>query len=166
MQTTTQAALKTFLLPVESLHSESKVFLLFSKSQIVEVLREVSIQPVPFCADYIEGAASYSYRLLPVVSPEKVLGLEGTDLERSTRQYIVVRSSVVDPRSGANLQVIFSVGGKLVQPKAEIEQGLSGMCGVAQPDFLSDSTGVRAFFQQDETYYVVVDLNKLVLGNQ
>lgn len=163
MQTTPQTAFKTFLLPIQSLQNESQVFLLFSKSQIVEVLREVSVQPVPFCEDYIEGATSYNYKLLPVVSPEKVLGMAGSDL---ARQYIVVRSSVVDPRSGANLQLIFTVSGKLIQPKAETEQSLSGMYGVALPDILSEAKGVKAVFQEDDNYYVVVDLNRLVLGNE
>lgn len=164
MQKKPQAAFKTFLLPVELQGNEHKVFLLFSKSQIVEVLRDVSINPVPFCADYIAGVTCHFHRLLPVISPEKVLGLGGDNLAGKKGHYIVVRSSAVDPQSGDNLQVVFATTGKLEQPKAETEQRISGMRSITRPEFLSDSAMIRATFQQDDTYYVVVDLNKLVLG--
>lgn len=165
MQKLPQAEFKTFLLPVEFPHSEEKVFLLFSKSQIVEVLREVTINPVPFCADYIEGGTSYFYRLLPVVTPEKVLGLDGDHVKGGKGHFIVVRSSAVDPQSGENLQVVFSASGKLEQPTADTEQRISGMRSIAQPEFLDDSAMTRAVFKKDEAYYIVVDLNRLVLGD-
>lgn len=164
MQTTPQAGFKTFILPTKCRDTQAKVFLLFSKSQIVEVLREVTIHPVPFCADYISGGAPYNQRLLPVVFPEKVLGFAVDDLSTDYRQYIVVRSGAIDPQLGTNLQVILAARGKLVQPKAETEQHIGRMRSVGLPEVIPDPTMVRAVFQQGDSYFVVVDLSKLVLG--
>lgn len=152
-----------FLLPTDS-HSERQFFFIFSKTQVVEIIKDINEFPVPFCPGFIKGVAPYNQQLLPIVCLEEMFGLENSHSGQAYRQFIVVRSSEVNPETGDNLQVIIAAHSKLQFPKGEAAKGIDTLKKKDVPEDLNNVDFIRGFFMNTKEAAVVVDFNQLLLS--
>jgi chemotaxis signal transduction protein len=68
-----------------------KPVLLFTASQIDEVLAEVAIQALPFASDYLLGLCAWREQALPIIDLVRFFGLSLSEKEEVGR-YVVVRT--------------------------------------------------------------------------
>ena len=152
-----------FLLPADT-HSEHQFFFIFSKFQVVEIIKNINGVPVPFCPGFIKGVAPYNQQLLPIVCLEEMLGLQNSHSGHVYRQFIVVRSSEVNPETGDNLLVIIAAHSKLQFPKGEAAGGIDTFQQKDVPDHLDNTDFIKGFFMNTKEAAVVVDFNQLLLS--
>ncbi len=65
--------------------------LIFTASQIEEVLPGIAVQPLPFAADYLLGLCAWRDRVLPVIDVVRGYGFQALPAEDGVR-YLVVRT--------------------------------------------------------------------------
>ena len=152
-----------FLLPADT-DSERQLFFIFSKVQVIEIIKDINRFPVPFCPGFIKGVAPYNQQLIPIVCLEEMLGLENSRPGQVYRQFIVVRSSEVNPETGDNLQVIIAAHSKLQFPKGEAAGGIDAFKKKDIPEHLDNVDFIRGFFMNTKEAAVVVDFNQLLLS--
>lgn len=73
-----------------------KPVLLFTASQIDEVLPEAKVQPVPFASEALLGLGAWREQVLPILDPIHFLGLYSEEKEKEGR-YLVVRTVGIAP---------------------------------------------------------------------
>ncbi|GBC59140.1 hypothetical protein DENIS_0076 [Desulfonema ishimotonii] len=65
---------------------------LFTFRQVRIILRELAVLPVPFSAPHIDGIAFWHDHVLPVIVPEKCLGLESPAGRGTSARMILIRT--------------------------------------------------------------------------
>ncbi|MCI5144739.1 MAG: hypothetical protein D3923_04250 [Candidatus Electrothrix sp. AR3] len=75
--------------------------LLFTASQVEEVLPEVEVQPLPFAAEWLLGLCAWRQQLLVVINPARLYGIQSVFSEEADR-YLVIRTAL--PTGKKNLQ--------------------------------------------------------------
>ncbi len=80
---------------------EKDLVMIFSTSQIEEVLQEVEERPIPFAPDYLLGLCPWRSQILPIIDIVKIFKLPLLPIQGKER-YIVVRD-VVPGSSGTKI---------------------------------------------------------------
>ncbi len=163
MQTTQQKAVKIFLLPAENTVG-LQLFFLFSQNQVVEILQDVKLRPIPFSFPFVKGITGYNDKLIPVLSPEEMLGLKVDDNDHDYKQYVVIRSSQVNPATGENLQVVLATKSKLQLPQGEDENITRFFKPCSIPECIAAPGMIRAVFDNNGTQVVVLNIDSILLG--
>ncbi len=163
MQKTQQKASKIFLLPAEN-DANEQIYFLFSQNQVVEILQQINLHSVPFAEPFIKGIAGYNDKLIPVISPEELLGMK-CEKNQPFTQFAVIRSAKTDPVTGENLRAILASRTKMELPKEETENILQSFSPSSLPSSYPDSSMVKAVFENKGIHVVLLDIEKLLLGN-
>ncbi len=133
------------------------VYYLFSVRQVVEVLRHVDVQAVPFGPKYAEGVAEWRGHVLPILSLEKCLGLQESN-EQMPRRTIVVRS--VAENSNGNFHESYAI----VKVGAAVHQlALPLACEpVDVPHWVTETACLSGVYQMQERFLLVVNVEKIL----
>ena len=102
-------------------HEGKKVFYLFSVRQVVEVLRDVKILPVPFSSIGAEGVTEWRGRVVPVLSLEKFLGIKRSGDQKAMRTIAIRSVSKRNTDRHKELYAIITVGAKVEQLDLPLE---------------------------------------------
>ena len=138
-------------------HEGRKVFFLFSVRQVVEVLREVKILPVPFSPVGTEGVADWRGRVVPVLSLEKCLGINWPS-ERELVRTIVIRSvGKIKTEGLQDLYAIITVGAKVEQLELPL-----GSDAVSTPEWITEPSCLIGAYQTPNRLLLVVDIEKIL----
>jgi chemotaxis signal transduction protein len=81
---------------------DRKAVLIFTASQVEEVLREITVQPLPFASDYLLGLCSWRDRVLPVIDIVRGYGLQAVSDGGGKMRYLVVRTVASGERTQDN----------------------------------------------------------------
>jgi hypothetical protein len=74
--------------------SDGQIYFLFSIRQVEDVVKEASVQPVPFSPPYIEGITLWRDLAVPVISLEKRLELAASSFKLLSTRFITLRFAV------------------------------------------------------------------------
>ncbi len=66
-----------------------KIHFLFSVRQVEDILREISVSPVPFSPGFVKGITRWRDHIVPVLSLEECLGFETADADVPNRLILV-----------------------------------------------------------------------------
>lgn len=66
-----------------------KIHFLFSVRQVEDIIREISIAPVPFAPSFVKGITRWRDHIVPVLSLEECLGFETTEADVPNRLILV-----------------------------------------------------------------------------
>lgn len=135
-----------------------RVHFLFSVLQIVDIMKNLSVQPVPFSASYIEGIAKWRDQIIPIVFLEDCLGLATQDIAQYER-LVVVRSA-----DRASVHVGSLLGGFKVASAIRM-LSLPINCSPASNGWIPDTSLVRGIYEWDEGFLVVVRTENILSGN-
>ena len=82
---------------------EREPCLLFTASQVEEVLPKVKVQPLPFAAEWLLGLCLWRQQMLPVVNIVQLYGMQSSFTDQTAR-YIVVRTAIPSENTTKELQ--------------------------------------------------------------
>ena len=124
---------------------------LFTLRQISDILRKVTVYPVPFSPGHIKGVAVWREKVLPVLSLEAILGLKEVPLQGKDR-FIVIKG-------GNGKWGIFKAGSEIrIMP-------LPSPCVPANNiPRLHQSIMAKAIYEWPEGLLVIVDIEKILEG--
>ena len=144
-----------------------KPVLLFTASQIDEILAEVNIQALPFVSDYFLGLCAWREQVLPIIALDKFFGLRPLKQDSDGR-YIVVRT--VDARTNGNDPKSDSVK-KIQRCVLKVSDHIlsaetSPQCEAIHPDQVSlPSVYVRGLFLGETELFILPDLASIIHSN-
>lgn len=71
---------------------EMPIWFMFVLRQIVDILREATVHPVPFCPPHVSGIAQWRGRVVPVLSLERGLKPDSAESSDGPRRLMAVRT--------------------------------------------------------------------------
>ncbi len=153
-----QVAGKVFAFPAFTpAHEGRQVFYLFSVRQVVEVLRDVKILPVPFSPCGAEGVAEWRGRVVPVLSLEKYLGIKRPTGQKAVRTIAIRSVGKSNTDRHKELYAIITVGAKVEQLELPLE------CDAVEiPEWITDASSLIGAYQMPDRLLLVVDIEKIL----
>jgi chemotaxis signal transduction protein len=135
--------------------SGKKPVLLFSTTQIEEILHNVNIQPVPFAPDYLLGVCLWRKQIIPVVDAFKRYGMQRSK-QSDGECYIVVK--VVGKIQGAKqlLQGMLKISKQIITTKMP---ATCSPTAIKSSDI--DKTFVKGAFEYQDDLMIVPDLTSI-----
>ena len=129
--------------------------LLFTSSQIDEVLQIVDTRPMPFGPSYLLGLCPWRNRILPVIDIAKRLGFHSLE-DGHERRYLVVRT-IVDRGGGKELlRCVLKIPDKITTaPPPSSYSPVKNNLTDLEP-FLT-----RGLFESEEELMIVPDLTSI-----
>jgi chemotaxis signal transduction protein len=151
---------QVLLLPARTHNIKGRsLYYLFSVRQVVEVLLNTTIQCVSAAPQYVQGAAEWCGRMLPVLSLERCLELEVLT-DRTPPRDVVIRS--VTHGNGGQLQEHFAicrVGAAILHMELPLE------CAPEKvPDRITDASCLTEVYAMPTALLLVVNLAKILNG--
>ncbi len=135
-----------------------QVFFLFSVTQVEDIINEVTVHSVPFSPPYIEGIAEWRNFVVPVISLEGCLGFKTQDAGSETR----TNTRLIMVRTRENTEGDRSIL-RAVQPIRMLS--LPFECTpVSYAGWFPDENMVRAVYEWERGYLVVVHIDKILRG--
>jgi len=155
-----QSARKVFAFPAfVPTHEGRQVFYLFSVRQVVEVLRDVKILPVPFSPSGTEGVAEWRGRVVPVLSLEKCLGIRQPDEQEHMRTIAIRSVGKAETDRLEELYAIVTVGAKVEQLELPLECD-----AVETPAWITEASCLIGAYQMPDRLLLVVDIEKILFS--
>jgi chemotaxis signal transduction protein len=132
--------------------------LLFTASQVEEVLPDITVQPLPFSADHLLGLCAWRDQILPVIDVAQLYGLQTTRSDGGMR-YLVVRSvgAAVTENNEAGKTEIFRCALK-VSDQIVTGDLPAGCIGVDAEGTDFAPALVRGIFEREGELIIVPDL--------
>ncbi len=153
-----------FLLPLRSGKEEGEsLHCLFTQNQVVEVLGQRPVSPVPFCERYLTGFILFRGHAVPVVDVNALLGGEKHQIGQA-RQLLVMRTGQRDPESGEYLHLAFVSTGNVLTFKLTERDAAQVQDGGEVPADLEDQGLARGYFRLRGNRVVVLDFDQVALG--
>ncbi|MCI5119861.1 MAG: hypothetical protein D3908_01450, partial [Candidatus Electrothrix sp. AUS4] len=144
-----------------------KPVLLFTASQIDEVLAEAKVQALPFVSEYFLGLCAWREQVLPVIALDRFFGLS-SQRQDSEGRYVVVRA--VDTRStgdGSQGDAIQRILRCVLNVPDHI---MSGEISAQQEAIRPEQAGlpalfVRGLFVGERELFILPDLVNIIHSN-
>jgi chemotaxis signal transduction protein len=134
-----------------------RVHFLFSTPQVLDVLKELTVTPVPFSPPYLEGIAEWRDRVLPVISLEEYLELPAVTPFRDQRLMVIRRGEEnIDDQAEAQ--------GALRVASAIRMASLPIPCTPVSDELLGRRETVRGVYEWEEGLLLVVNVENLLSG--
>jgi len=144
-----------------------KPVLLFTASQIDEVLVEAKIQMLPFAPEYLLGLCAWREQALPIIDLVRFFGLSSSEKEGGER-YLVVRTvDTISPGDDGNfrsekviLRCVLKVSDQIISEDipADCEPLYPKQVGFA-PIF------VRGLFRGEKEVFILPDITAIIRSN-
>lgn len=135
--------------------SDRQVYFLFSVSQVEDIIKEVSVYPVPFSPLYIEGITEWREHIMPVMSMEECLGMETMSIGGlrllSTRLIIVRIHSFSQDKGRVMLRVAPTIR-MISLPIPCTPISLSSVAWIPKKEL------IKAVYEWEEGYFLIVDM--------
>lgn len=161
-KTATKATTKTVSLSLnaEQIQGKSPV-LLFTASQIDEVLADAEIQVLPFAAKYLLGLCAWREQVLPIIDLVSFFGMIPTQKKEDGR-YVVVRT--VDKNKKKDIRMILRC---VLKVSDHIISGESPTdCKAVLPKQAGFSpVFVKGLFQREKELLILPDIAAIVHSN-
>ena len=150
---------EVLIFPVRTPEASGKrLHFVFSALQIEDILKETTIHSVPLCPIFTEGIAEWRGHVLPVISLEACLGLATPALPEPQRLIVVRTPKKMDSQSVESK-------GILIVSSAVRKIKLPIPCMPFQSnEMFIDSTLLRGVFEWEEDLLIVVDMEKILSG--
>ncbi|MCK5542359.1 MAG: chemotaxis protein CheW [Desulfobacterales bacterium] len=135
--------------------SGKKPVLLFSTTQIEEIIHAIDIHPVPFAPDYLLGVCLWRKQIIPVVDTFRRYGLQTQQTPRisSDDRYIVVNATGTVEGKKQLLQGVLKISKRIVTTE------IPGSCSpVAINSYDIDKTIIKAVFEYQDDLLIVPNL--------
>ncbi|MCI5208386.1 MAG: hypothetical protein D3910_06240 [Candidatus Electrothrix sp. ATG2] len=141
--------------------------LLFTASQIDEVLAEAEIQAVPFASDYFVGLCAWREQVLPVIDLVRFFELSALEKENKERYLVVRFVDNVVPEQDEKLHSAKRLQRCILKVSDQIVRGdIPMQCEVVAPKQAGlPPTFVRGIFQGDKDVFILPDLAAILQAN-
>ena len=133
-----------------------KIYFLFSISQVVDIVNEISVHGVPFSHPFIAGISRWRNHIVPVLSLEACLGLQSNE-QRQERRGVVIRSTIEETDSGAGTLCMLEVETSIRMFSLPLECKPLRINGAIPKNNL-----VRGFYEWKGGYLVVAEMEKIM----
>jgi purine-binding chemotaxis protein CheW len=158
-----QVGNRSFLLPLSVDHSENFVCL-FTQNQVVEILAPRFVQQIPGSPGYLKGVLLYRDNLLPVVDLDELYNRQQSERSTHYRQLVVVRTGVVDPKTGMPLKAAVAAKDRVQIARISGKELVETFKQREIPPVLSESGLVRGCFRREDDSVALLDLGPVVRG--
>ncbi len=133
------------------------LYFLFSVRQVIDVLREVNLEPLPLGSKYAHGVAEWRGRMLPVLSLESCLGLPESE-ETLAQRTIVIRGVYQrDDQDPQDLYGICRVGAAV--RKLELPLACEP---IAAPSWIPQSAYLKGVYAMENNLLLVADVQQIL----
>lgn len=138
-----------------------QVYYLFSLRQVVDVLGQADLRPVPFGPGIAEGGAQWRGRVLPVLHLEHCLGMKTSDETIPLRTIVVRGVHQGNGHEPKELYAIFKVGAAVRQ------LGLPLACNpIPVPPWITNASALSGVYEMEKMFLLVVDLEQILSAAQ
>ena len=144
---------RALIIPVHTdQFSDRRAYFLFSTFQLEDIIKECSVQPVPFSQNYLEGIASWRDYVVPVMSLEKRIGLNYSK-KMMLNRLILLRNISGSDEKRAMIRTLPAI--RMLTLPIESEP-------VSFHDLIPEPSLVRGMYEWAEGYLIVVDVEKIL----
>jgi len=135
--------------------NDKELFYLFTVSQIEEVLPEITVRPVPFSLDFVEGMCCWRGLVMPVVDLSRRFGfVESGNKPQSEPRYIVARTGALNQADSPELQrCVLKVSDTI-----QVIEVAKEYTSVPLETISVEPSLVMGAYQQEKRLYMVPDL--------
>lgn len=154
--------IRTFLVPLKHEEHQFPLFSLFSQNQVVEILGRQAIQKVPLSPKYLKGVIGYRDCLVPVIDLDAFCGRVADGPQAGYRQFLVIRTGVVDARTGQSLKLVIGTNSGIHSVKFSNQMLGALSTEETVPVFLQEIGLLRGFFHYQGGGVALFDLSPLV----
>jgi chemotaxis signal transduction protein len=133
-----------------------RIYFLFSISQVVDIVNEISVHAVPFSHPFIAGISQWRNYIVPVLSLEACLGLKAYE-QRHDRRGVVIRSAIEETGSGAGTLCMLEVEAAIRMFSLPLECEPARINGAIAKNNL-----IRGFYEWKGGYLVVAEMEKIM----
>ncbi len=144
-----------------------KPVLLFTASQIDEVLAEAKIQMLPFAPEYLLGLCAWQEQALPIIDLVRFFGLSSSEKEEAGR-YVVVRTvDTVSPKNDENFRLEKVIQRCVLKVSDQIISGdIPTNCKALYPKQAGFSPiFVRGLFRGEKEVFILPDIAAIIRSN-
>lgn len=159
-----QQDVRIFLLPMDGLEQAENMYFLFTQSQVAEIIGFLPIQKIPFSERHMLGIIPYRDQLLPVIN---VLDLCAPAVRPERHQYkqlMIIRTGAVAPNTGEPLKIAIMANSAIRTLKLSTQAMTNSFHQQPLPSWLQASEQLRGFFQWQDSYVAMLDVDQLVSG--
>ena len=137
--------------------SDRQVYFLFSLRQMVDILVDATVQPVPFSPDHLEGVAEWRGQVLPVVSMETYLGFQCLNTRKIQRMMVVraIRNSSIQTNPD---RIIL----RAIPPIQMLTLPID--CSPAADDWIPENRFARGVYEWGNKLLVTAHLEHILFG--
>ncbi|WP_339137742.1 MAG: chemotaxis protein CheW [Candidatus Electrothrix sp. GW3-4] len=153
-------------LEAESIQGRKPV-LLFTASQVDEVLAEAHIQPLPFASEYLVGLCAWREQVLPTIDLVRFFGLSSSQNEEGGRYLVVraVKTHASDQKENIHpaktmLRCVLKVSDQIIS--GNIPEGCQAVVPKEQG---FASAFVRGLFQGEKELFILPDITAIIHSN-
>ena len=154
-----------FLLPLSTgKQGGEPVYCLFTQNQIVEVLGQKTVYPVPFSPNYVQGFIQREGSIIPVIDADVLCGGEKSKTGTQPRQLLVMRTGQADAADGEVLKLALACTGTVLSFKLTERDSAQPLAPEKIPAVLAASGLVQGFFRLRGYLVALLDFDTIALG--
>ncbi|MDO5675491.1 MAG: chemotaxis protein CheW [bacterium] len=154
-----------FLLPLHTREQGAEpVYCLFTQNQVVEVLGQRMVYPVPFSPDYVQGFIERDGGLVPVIDVDALCGGAGKKVGLQARQLLVMRTGQTDTANGEFLKLALACTSTVLTFKLAERDSIQAVAPEEAPAALASHSSVRGFFRLRGYLVALLDFDTVALG--
>lgn len=154
-----------FLLPLQAgVQGGEPVYCLFSQNQVVEVLGQRTVYPVPFSPDHVQGYIQRYGSLIPVIDVDVVCGETRKKAGAPRRQLLILRTGQVDAATGDYLKLALACERTVLTFKVSERDRVQAVTEEQVPDALAGHSLLRGFFRLRDYRVALLDFDTIALG--
>ena len=154
-----------FLLPLHTGEQDAEpVYCLFTQNQVVEVLGQRTVYPVPFSPDYVQGFIERDGGLVPVIDVDALAGGAGKKVGLQARQLLVMRTGQTDTANGEFLKLALVSTGTVLTFKLGERDVAQEVTREEAPSALAAHGLTRGFFRLRGYLVALLDFDAIAFG--
>lgn len=161
---TQHQASRIFLLPMDGIEQSETMYFLFTHVQVAEIIGHHPIQKIPFSARHLLGIIPYQDQLLPVVNVSDLCAPTLQPSRSRYKQLMIIRTGAFDPVTGVPLKLAIMANAAIRTLKLPVQALTNNFIHRDPPQWLQASTVLRGFFQWQDAYVALLNLDQLVVG--
>ena len=154
-----------FLLPLSAGEQDGEpVYCLFTQNQVVEVLGQKTVYPVPFSPDHVQGFIQWHEGLVPVVDVDVLCGLADKKAGSQARQLQLLRTGQIETTTGEFLKLALVCTSTVLTFKLTERDAAQTVAVEQVPVALADQDLVRGFFRLRGYRVALLDFDTIAQG--
>lgn len=149
---------------MDGIEQSDTMYFLFTHVQVAEIIGYQPIQKIPFSDRHLLGIISYQDQLLPVINVSDLCAPTLQPSRNRYKQLMIIRTGAFDPVTGAPLKLAIMANAAIRTLKLPAQALTNNFIHREPPQWLQASKMLRGFFQWQDTYVALLNLDQLAAG--